>query len=528
VTNRIDDVIREAVARGLVDAAVVKAEKHGHPWPVVVLTAIGALLASLPICGLLTLAVTSGNAYGNNDAELYVLGCLVLAGSVAPLRVKPLSLFPEYLSICLLGSSLFMLWIPGKGATSDMVCAIAAIAALISVPQPLVRTLCSAIAVFMLNIAIMRLDADTMIGQALVWNRWTVTALAWLAGHVILRHAEHSERYALAALSESALVGSGAVIVVMLGYSSGQTFLMSQILPGDGWISGHADGLLGSAALLSAGVALAAGVWLFQLKLFARHWVCMVSVPFVLMSFFADALGALLLISVACIAWQRPHLAKLAGVAALWSIGSLYYALEWTLLYKAALLLLVAGLFWLASLRIGTVIPQPAQLDSPVPMPERRWTRSALLCPAVLALAIVNVGIVQKEQLIRQGQTVFVALAPVDPRSLMQGDYMALNFALPAEMNVEGPASRLAIARRGERGIATITRFHDGTSALQDDEFLVEIQRQGNRNVLATNAWHFEEGDAGRWDKASYGEFRIDHQGKAILVGLRGPSLEEL
>ncbi|XOT97907.1 GDYXXLXY domain-containing protein, partial [Alcaligenes pakistanensis] len=28
------------------------------------------------------------------------------------------------------------------------------------------------------------------------------------------------------------------------------------------------------------------------------------------------------------------------------------------------------------------------------------------------------------------GQTVLLELAPVDPRSLMQGDYMSLNFAL--------------------------------------------------------------------------------------------------
>ena len=528
MTNRIDDVIREAVARGLVDAAVVQAEKQGHPWPVVVLTAVGALLAAVPICGLFALLIFGGNIGRNGAAELYVLGCFLLGGSVVLLRMQQVPLFLEYLGVCLLGSSLLTLWIPGKGASSDMICAIAAIAAVLAVPQPWVRTLCSAVAIFMLNIAFMRVDADTVFEEALVWSNWTIAAFAWLAGHVILHHAERSGRYALAALSESALVGSGAITIVMLGYLSGQTFLLSQIMPGDAWISGYADGGLGFAALLSAGTALAAGIWLLRLKQFERHWVCMVSAPLVLMSFFAASLGALLLIVVACIAWHRPHLAKLAGVAALWSIGALYYALEWMLLYKAALLLLVAGLLWLTSLRIGTAVPEPAQLESPTPVVERQWTRTALLLPAVLALAIVNVGIVQKEQLIRQGQTVFVALAPVDPRSLMQGDYMALNFALPFEMNVEGPASRLAVARRGERGIATITRFYDGTRALRDDEFLVEIQRQGNRNVLGTNAWHFEEGDAGRWDRARYGEFRIDQQGKAILVGLRGPSLEEL
>ena len=46
-------------------------------------------------------------------------------------------------------------------------------------------------------------------------------------------------------------------------------------------------------------------------------------------------------------------------------------------------------------------------------------------------LPVANVGIWQKEQLIAHGQPVFVELAPVDPRSLMQGDYMRLEFRVP-------------------------------------------------------------------------------------------------
>ena len=34
------------------------------------------------------------------------------------------------------------------------------------------------------------------------------------------------------------------------------------------------------------------------------------------------------------------------------------------------------------------------------------------------------------ERILSGGQTVLLELAPVDPRSLMQGDYMALNYAL--------------------------------------------------------------------------------------------------
>ncbi|TMH00918.1 MAG: hypothetical protein E6H79_16185 [Betaproteobacteria bacterium] len=63
--------------------------------------------------------------------------------------------------------------------------------------------------------------------------------------------------------------------------------------------------------------------------------------------------------------------------------------------------------------------------------------RAAPLLIALSALAVllvVNLGIGQKERLIAHGQAVFVALAPVDPRSLMQGDYMRLNFNVPQDV----------------------------------------------------------------------------------------------
>lgn len=48
----------------------------------------------------------------------------------------------------------------------------------------------------------------------------------------------------------------------------------------------------------------------------------------------------------------------------------------------------------------------------------RKWL--ILLC-APLILAVVNLAIWQNETLIEHGEILFLELAPVDPRSLMQG-----------------------------------------------------------------------------------------------------------
>jgi uncharacterized membrane-anchored protein len=149
---------------------------------------------------------------------------------------------------------------------------------------------------------------------------------------------------------------------------------------------------------------------------------------------------------------------------------------------------------------------------------------------AVLVLA--NVGIWQKERLIAQGQPLFVELAPVDPRSLMQGDYMRLRFALPADVRdpapgLLAPTRPLVLARRDARGVATL-RLATPEAPPQADELAIELTPKGGDWVLVTDAWFFAEGEAERWQAARYGEFRVDDSGRALLVGLRGAALQPL
>ena len=148
-------------------------------------------------------------------------------------------------------------------------------------------------------------------------------------------------------------------------------------------------------------------------------------------------------------------------------------------------------------------------------------------------LAVANVGIWQKQQLIEHGRPVFVELAPVDPRSLTQGDYMQLAYRLPdaASQRHLAPAAKVSrprvVARLDDRGIARIDRLADGTS-LAAGELLIELTPKGGRWVIVSDAWFFREGEAQRWQRARYAEFRVAPDGRALLVDLRGPSLEKL
>ena len=163
-----------------------------------------------------------------------------------------------------------------------------------------------------------------------------------------------------------------------------------------------------------------------------------------------------------------------------------------------------------------------------------------IACVAVLVL--VNWSILKKERLLENGRVVHLELAPVDPRSLMQGDYMALQFRVaadaradvtrshpprPAEGNEPATADGRIVVALDARGIATYRRLDDGKPLAQDEIYLRYRVRDGQMK-FATNAYFFEERTAGRYEPARYGEFRVANDGDLLLTRLRGKDLEPL
>ncbi|PID46691.1 MAG: hypothetical protein CSB47_02620 [Proteobacteria bacterium] len=139
-------------------------------------------------------------------------------------------------------------------------------------------------------------------------------------------------------------------------------------------------------------------------------------------------------------------------------------------------------------------------------------------------LLLVNYGIYKKEQLLTQGRAVLLELAPVDPRSLMQGDYMALNFAVAsaaqADMQAASASNGHLVLALDERGIGHFVRIDDGT-ALGDNEVRMEYRQRGRLVKFATNAFFFQEGKAKLYEAAKYGEFRVGANGESVLVAMR-------
>jgi uncharacterized membrane-anchored protein len=148
-------------------------------------------------------------------------------------------------------------------------------------------------------------------------------------------------------------------------------------------------------------------------------------------------------------------------------------------------------------------------------------SRVAIAAAVLLVLGVVNYSIFAKEVIRSHGERVLLELAPVDPRSLMQGDYMALRFTLASQI-------------RAETGGTVPVLLDDNRVARLDPESRPESLRlryriRQGRVWLGTNAYFFEEGDAERFANARYGEFRVDRDtGEAVLVGMIGPDFRAL
>jgi len=158
--------------------------------------------------------------------------------------------------------------------------------------------------------------------------------------------------------------------------------------------------------------------------------------------------------------------------------------------------------------------------------------RLVALLAGLAILAAVNYVVHQREQLLASGRVVLLELAPVDPRSLMQGDYMALRFAAAVAAFGSGrtetqTADGHLVLRLDDRGVGEFARFDDG-SALAPDEVRMRYRVRAGRPKFGTNAFFFEEGTADRYAQAHCGELRVDAAGEAILTGLRDRDLRPL
>jgi uncharacterized membrane-anchored protein len=157
----------------------------------------------------------------------------------------------------------------------------------------------------------------------------------------------------------------------------------------------------------------------------------------------------------------------------------------------------------------------------------------ALLLSGLAILAGINATVWRYERAMSSGEVVLLRLAPVDPRSLMQGDYMRLNYEIARELTnrdaqtTQNKGSDTLVIRLDAHQVATLVA--DGKpDRLASDERLLQVHQSERQWQIGPDAYFFEEGTGEQYEAARYGEFRLQADGKTLLVGLRDEAYQPI
>ena len=161
-------------------------------------------------------------------------------------------------------------------------------------------------------------------------------------------------------------------------------------------------------------------------------------------------------------------------------------------------------------------------------MKKYKWI--IILLNLFLLLIYFNHSIAKKEELLKDGQLVLLELAPVDPRSLMQGYYMTLRYIISEDIDFNNmPKRGYCVVRLDSSGIANKIRFQKDITPLNLGEYIIEYTSSDKWNVnIGAESFFFQEGQAEKYEKAKYGGVKIDKNGNSLLIGLYDEQLQKI
>ncbi|HRJ69023.1 MAG TPA: GDYXXLXY domain-containing protein [Beijerinckiaceae bacterium] len=328
------------------------------------------------------------------------------------------------------------------------------------------------------------------------------------------------------------LTGATALALAALMGTAGPTFMSMAFSPvgGSNAIPELQTGwriLQGLSALCAAGGCALA---LKRFDAVGAPLALVVSAVTVAFAAFSPNLGPTVLLGSVLLTGGARGLAVLAAIAALWIAGTFYYWLGWPLVNKAYLLAALGLALVAAALALS---PQDDMAEQGAGT--RGWLHPVLA--AVLLLAgplaasgITLAGIRDNENVIATGRKIYLRTAPRDPRSLVQGDFMALNFEGGRMSNPLSATEKELYARADvdARGIAIPKAFSESPEKPGSGEIVFPLRWKGGRWIVVTDAWYFKEGTGQRFANARFGEFRLRGDGRMLLVGLADGDLKPL
>lgn len=177
-----------------------------------------------------------------------------------------------------------------------------------------------------------------------------------------------------------------------------------------------------------------------------------------------------------------------------------------------------------------------------------------LVLTTLVAIVYVNLYAWQGQQIKTRGEILFLELAPVDPLSLVQGQYMRLRFGIekPYATTLEDQqviqnsvGDVLGIIELDSNRVGTLSGLLGKTDSsrrhqLRGDFLLLQVQAQLGESPrdsdtqqtysikIKQNSFLFQENTEDRYTRAKHGMFRVHKDGRYVLVDLADEQLRPL
>ncbi|TYS85315.1 GDYXXLXY domain-containing protein [Rossellomorea aquimaris] len=142
-------------------------------------------------------------------------------------------------------------------------------------------------------------------------------------------------------------------------------------------------------------------------------------------------------------------------------IVQLYYDLAWKLVHKSLLFAVLCLLFFIVAVYLDRKVGHDTRSHSL--LAGKRMGIVLIIC---LQAVWIGYQVYSNETLLQNGETILLELQPVDPRSLLQGDYVELNYTISElqEPSIEDNGPITIVLRKNTQGIheySGVYRFNE-------------------------------------------------------------------
>ncbi|AKS38198.1 membrane protein [Anoxybacillus gonensis] len=193
-----------------------------------------------------------------------------------------------------------------------------------------------------------------------------------------------------------------------------------------------------------------------------------------------------------------------------------YYEWVWSLLHKSVTLAIVG----VCLLIVASVVQKRKSIS--LSFHKQKWL--PLFVIIMLQVAFITYVTFDKEQHLQYGQRIKLQLEPVDPRSLIQGDYVRLQYEISTieGMNEWGKAQ--VILRKDETGVHRFVGVYSlngkprNSTMYQEGDVLVNGHIYGNTIIYGIETYFVPEKTGGEIQRhARFAYVRVSKTGDALL-----------